>query len=112
MTRHRSPHVGQRDERLLPRRQARKAAHPCWGYRRLWAYLRVVAQLPVNKKRSWRLRPAPRLRVPPHLRLKAPRSPSGSQPKPTTPTPWWGIEMTKVLVAGVGWVSIGIVRDW
>jgi putative transposase len=51
------------------------------------------------------------LLVPPNWRLKAKRTPQGSQPKPTKPHKWWGIEMTKVLGAGVGWVSIVIVLD-
>jgi transposase InsO family protein len=55
---------------------------------------------------------AHRLLVPPNLRLKAKRTPSGRQPKPTQPTQWWGIEMTKVLVEGGGWISIVGVVDW
>ena len=54
----------------------------------------------------------PHLLVPPHPRLKARRTPSGSQPKPTKPNQCWGLEMTKGLVEGVGWVSIVIVLDW
>jgi hypothetical protein len=42
------------------------------------------------------------LLVPPHLRLKAKRTPRGSKAKPTKPNEWWGIDMTKVLVEGVG----------
>jgi putative transposase len=52
------------------------------------------------------------LLVPPTLRLKAKRTPQGSQPKPTKPNEWWGIDMTKGLVEGVGWVYIVIVLDW
>jgi putative transposase len=49
--------------------------------------------------------------VTPNLRLKATRTPTGSKPRPTQPTEWWGIAMTKVLVEGFGWVSIVIVLD-
>lgn len=101
----------QRDERLLPRIQALKAEPPCWGYRRIWAYLRFVEQLPVHKKRIWRLMREQHLLVPPNVRLNATRTPMRSQPKPTTPNEWWGIDMTKVLVEGVGWVYIVIVLD-
>lgn len=104
MTRQRSPRVVQRDEGLLPRIQELKAEHPFWGYRRIWAYLRFVEQLPVNKKRIWRLMREHRLLVPLNLRLKAKRTRSGRKPKPTQPNQWWGIDMTKVLVEGVGWV--------
>jgi putative transposase len=112
MTRHRSLRVIQQDESLLPQIQALKAEHPFWGYRRIWAHLRFVEQLPVNKKRIWRLMREHRLLVPPNLRLQAKRTPSRSKPKPIRPNEWWGIDMTKVLVAGVGWVYIVIVLDW
>jgi putative transposase len=112
MTRHRSLRLGQQDEGLLPRIQALKAEHPFWGYRRLWAYLRFMEQLPINKKRNLRLMREHQLLVQPNRRLKAPRPPTGSKPRPTRPNAWWGIEMTKVLVGGVGWVSIVIVLDW
>jgi putative transposase len=112
MTRHRSLRVVQHDQSLLPQIQALKAEHPFWGYRRIWAHLRFVKQLPVNKKRIWRLMREHRLLVPPNLRLKAKRTPSRSKPKPIRPNEWWGIDMTKVLVAGVGWVYIVIALDW
>jgi putative transposase len=112
MTRQRSPRVVQRDEALLPRIQQLKADHPCWGYRRIWAYLRFVEQQPVNKKRVLRLMREHHLLVQPNLRLKAKRTPMGSKPRPTKPNEWWGIDMTKGLVAGVGWVYIVIVLDW
>jgi putative transposase len=112
MTRQRSLRVVQRDEELLPRIQALKAAHPFWGYRRSWAYWRFIEHRPVNKKRIWRLMREHHLLVPPTLRLTAKRTPQGSKPKPTKPNEWWGIDMTKVLVEGVGWVHIVIVLDW
>ncbi len=94
----------QRDASLLPRLQTLKAAHPCWGYRRIWTYRRCVEQLPVHNKRMWRLMREPHLLVPPNLRLKAQRTPMRSTPQPTKPNEWWGIDLTKVLVEGVGWV--------
>lgn len=112
LTRRRSLRVVQRDEELLPRIQALKAEHPFWGYRRIWASLRCVEQLPVNKKRMWRLMREHHLLVPPNLNLKAKRTRSGRTPKPTQPHQWWGIDMTKVVVEGVGWVSSVIVLDW
>jgi hypothetical protein len=92
--------------------RALQAEPPFWGYRRIWASLRFVEQLPVNKQRMWRLMREHRLLVPPHLRLQAKRTPSRSKPQPTRPHEWWGIDMTQVLVAGVGWVSLVIVLDW
>jgi putative transposase len=112
VTRQRAPRVARRDEGLLPRIQALKAEHPFWGYRRIWAHLRFVEQLSVNKKRVLRLMREHRLLVPPNLRLKAKRTPTRGKPQPTKPNEWWGIDMTKVLVQGFGWVYIVIVLDW
>jgi putative transposase len=112
MTRQRALRVSQRDESWLPRIRALKAEHPFWGYRRLWAYLRFVEHHPINKKRLLRLMRKHQLLVQPSRRLKAKRTPTRNKPKPIRPNEWWGIDMTKVLVEGVGWVYIGIVLDW
>jgi putative transposase len=102
----------QRNEGLLQRIQALKAEHPFWGYRRIWAYRRFVDQQPLNKKRILRLMRGHHLLVTPNQRLKAKRTPTRSKPKPTRPNEWWGIDMTKVLVSGFGWVYIVVVLDW
>jgi putative transposase len=112
VTRRRPLHVTQRDKERLPRLQALKAEHPCWGYRRVWAFWRFVEHLPVNRQRIWRLLREHHLLVPPHLRLKATRTPSHSTPKPLKPHEWWGIDRTKVLVPGFGWVDIVVILDW
>jgi putative transposase len=112
MKRRRALRVTQRDEELVPCIQALKAEHPFWGYRRIWAYLRFVDHLPVNRKRVLRLMREHQLLVKPNLRLKAKRTPTGGKPKPTRPNEWWGIDMTKVLIEGFGWVYIVLVLDW
>jgi putative transposase len=112
MSRQPSPLVAQRHEGLLQRIRELKAAHPFWGDRRIWAYLHFVERRPVHKKRVRRLTREPSLLVTPNLRLKAKRTPGKSTPKPTKPHEWWGIDMTKVLVQGFGWVSIVVVLDW
>jgi putative transposase len=112
MRRRRSLQVLQRDDSLLSSIRALKAEHPCWGYHRIWAYLRFVEQQPINKKRIWRLVREHHFLVPPNLKLKAKRTPTGSKPRPTKPNEWWGIEMTKVLVEGCGWVYIVVVLAW
>ena len=33
-------------------------------------------------------------------------------PKPDRPNQWWGIDMTKVMVQGFGWIYITVVLDW
>jgi transposase InsO family protein len=50
--------------------------------------------------------------VRPGTRLKAIRTPQRSKPKPIQPRQWWGIDMTKVMVAGFGWMYIVVVLDW
>jgi putative transposase len=112
VTRRRSLQVTQRAQQLLPQIQQLKAEHPFWGYRRIWAYLHFVAQVPVNKKRILRLMREHHLLVPPQLRLKAKRTPMARKPRPSKPNEWWGIDMTKVLVEGFGWVYIVLVLDW
>lgn len=112
MSRQPSPLVAQRNAALGHRIRALKAEHPFWGYRRIWAYLHFVEQLPVNKKRILRLMREHGLLVSPNLQLRAKRTPTRSKPKPTGPNEWWGIDMTKVLVQGFGWVYIVVVLDW
>jgi transposase InsO family protein len=112
MSRHPSPLVAQRNEGLLQRIRELKAEHPFWGYRRIWAYLHFVERRSVNKKRIWRLMREHQLLVTPNRRLRAKRTPTGKKPRPTKPHEWWGIDMTKVLVEGVGWMYIVVVLDW
>ena len=104
--------MAQRNQDLLERIQALQAIHPFWGYRRVWAYLRFVEQQPVHKKRILRLLREHQLLVQPNMRLKAKRTSAGRQPRPTKPNEWWGIDMTKVLVEGFGWIDMVVVLDW
>jgi putative transposase len=104
--------VSERDAGLLAHIQALKAEHPFWGYRRIWAYLHFVEQLAINKKRVLRVMREHHLLVQPNGKLKATRTPSRSKPRPTKPQEWWGIDMTKVMVEGFGWVYIVLVLDW
>jgi putative transposase len=89
-----------------------KAEHPFWGYRRMWAYLKFVDGLEVNKKRVLRLMQRHDLLVKASTKLKATRTPGRSKPKPDHPNQWWGIDMTKVMVEGFGWMYIAVVLDW
>jgi transposase InsO family protein len=89
-----------------------KSEHPFWGYRRVWAHLKYVDRLEVNKKRIFRLMQKHDLLVKPATHLKAIRAPTKSKPKPERPNQWWGIDMTKVMVDGFGWMYIVVVLDW
>ena len=46
------------------------------------------------------------------MKLKATRTPTKSKPKPGRLNLWWGIDMTKVMVEGFGWMYIAAVLDW
>lgn len=59
-----------------------------------------------------RLRREHHLVVTPHSTLKAKRPPTRSNPRPTKPNAWGGIDMTQVLGEGFGWVYIVWVVDW
>jgi putative transposase len=70
-----------------------------------------MEQLPITKKRIWRVMREHHLLVQPNLRLKAKRAASGSKPRPGKPNAWWGIDTTKVLVQGFGWVYIVAILE-
>jgi len=102
-------------ERNLPvvaRIKEIKAEHPFWGYRRMWAYLKYIDGLEINKKRVFRLMQRYDLLVKPGTKLKATRTSGRSKPRPERPNQWWGIDMTKVMVHGFGWMYITVVLDW
>jgi transposase InsO family protein len=104
--------VAQRNAALLERIRALKADHPFWGYRRMWAYLRYVDGLVVNQKRIYGVMKAADLLVRPNLKLRARRKADTRKPRPTCPNQWWGIDMTKVMLDGFGWVDLVVVLDW
>lgn len=104
--------VAARNSPVVERIKALKADHPYWGYRRVWAYLKYIDGLEVNKKRILRLMQRHELVVKPNIRLKAVRTSRQGKPRPTRPLEWWGIDMTKVMVDGFGWIYIVAVLDW
>jgi len=104
--------VEERNSSVLARIREIKADHPFWGYRRTWAHLKYVDGLEINRKRVLRLMQRHELVVRPGTRLKAIRTPQKSKPKPIQPRQWWGIDMTKVMVAGFGWMYVVVVLDW
>jgi transposase InsO family protein len=104
--------VAERNAHLLDRIKAIKADHPFWGYRRIWAHLRYVDQIPLGKHRVYRLMREHGLTVKPGAKLKASRKPSRPKPRPTRPNQWWGLDMTKVMIGGFGWIYVVVVLDW
>jgi transposase InsO family protein len=112
MKRQESAAVAERNSPVVERIKELKTDHPFWGYRRMWAYLKYIDGLEVNKKRILRLMQKHELLVKPNTRLKAVRASGKSKPVPARPLEWWGIDMTKVMVDGFGWMYIVAVLDW
>jgi putative transposase len=112
MRRKESELTAERNAPCIRRIKEIKAEHPFWGYRRTWAHLKYVDKLDINKKRVFRLMQKHELLVKPNMRIKAIRTPSRSKPKPDRPNQWCGIDMTKVMVDGFGWMYLVIVLDW
>jgi putative transposase len=104
--------VRERNACLLARIREIKADHPFWGYRRIWAHLRFVDEIVVGKNRVYRIMKTNGLLVKPNLRLRAKRKASRPKPRPTRPNEWWGIDMTKVMLDGFGWVYVVVILDW
>jgi transposase InsO family protein len=104
--------VTERNIPILERIRALKSDHPFWGYRRVWAHLKYINGLDVNKKRILRLMREQGLLVNSNTHLKALRTPPRNKPRPTRPNEWWGIDMSKVMVEGFGWMYIVVTLDW
>jgi transposase InsO family protein len=97
---------------ILDRINNLKAQHPFWGYRRIWAYLRYRQGLDINKKRIYRLMKESNLLVGRNTRLKASRTPLKAKPRANRPNQIWGIDMTKIMIAQLGWLYLHVVLDW
>jgi transposase InsO family protein len=99
------------DHALVALMQPIKDAHIFWGYRRVWAWLRYRLGVVVNQKRVRRVMKEHGLMVPRTIH-KAKRTPTKSKPRANRPRQIWGIDMTKFLIDGLGWVYLVIVLDW
>jgi putative transposase len=104
--------VAARNGALLERVRELNAGHPFWGYRGVWAYLRYVDRLGVNQRRVYGTMKANDLLVRPNPKLLARRKADTRKPRPTQPNEWWGIDMTKTMIEGFGWVYVVVVLDW
>ncbi|MBU0701168.1 DDE-type integrase/transposase/recombinase, partial [bacterium] len=40
------------------------------------------------------------------------REPGRNKPKPDKLNQWWGIDMTKFMIEGIGWIYLTVVLDW
>jgi len=87
-----------------------KTNHPFWGYRRITAWLKYRENLNVNRKKVYRLMKMYNLLIK-QKQYKAKRTPK-SKPKAHRPNNIWGIDMTKFIINGLGWVYLVVVLDW
>ena len=104
--------VTERNAPIVERIRTIKADHPFWGYRRVWAHLNYIDHISISQNRVHRLMKAHDLLVARNMKLKAIRKAHTRKPKPERPHQWWGIDMTKVMIEGYGWVYVTIVIDW
>ncbi|NLI97062.1 IS3 family transposase [bacterium] len=100
-----------RDSTLLKRIKALKLEHPFWGYRRVRAWLVYREEVLVNEKRVRRIMKEHGFTVSQAIH-KAKRTASRPKPRADKPLQYWGIDATKFMVCGLGWVYLVIVLDW
>jgi len=114
---HKTPHPIEKridklqDMHLIEKIKAIKLEHPYWGYRRIRAWLRYRDGILVNEKKVRRIMKAQGLQVKQAM-YKAKRTSNKSKPKAERPKQYWGIDMTKFIINGLGWVYLAIVLDW
>lgn len=99
------------DAKLLERIEAICREHPFWGYRRIKAWLVHREGIKVGKNKVLKIMQERGLTVPQRVK-RIRRDFNTTKPIPTRKNQWWGIDLTKFLVAGVGWVYLVIVVDW
>ncbi len=88
-----------------------KAMHPFWGYRRVWAWLKFREKRIINQKRVYRIMKENNLLVK-TKQYKAKRKPGRSKPRANRLNQFWGTDMTKFFIQGLGWVYLVVVLDW
>ena len=99
------------DKELLRRIQEICQEHPFWGYRRVTAWLKRREDTLINRKRVYRIMRENNLTVK-QKRYQAKRRSTHAKPRPNCPNQWWGIDMTKFMVDGIGWLYLVVVLDW
>ena len=97
--------------KLTARLKQLRVDHPFWGYRRMTAWLNHREGYSVNRKRIYRLMRENSLLVE-QKRYKAVRTSQRSKPRATRPNQFWGIDMTKFMMPGLGWCYLIVVLDW
>jgi len=88
-----------------------RGLHTFWGYRRVWAWLKHREKIVISKKHTYRIMKENNLLCPKKAFRKN-EAKTRSKPKATRPNQYWGIDMTKFMINGLGWVYLVIVLDW
>ncbi len=99
------------DATLLAHIKAIKGEHPFWGYRQVRAWLKFREGFDVGNKRIHRLMREHGLLVERKRCIREPR-PLRAKPRAEQPRQIWGMDMTKFMIPGVGWVYLVVVLDW
>jgi putative transposase len=81
------------------------------GQARRRAWLKYRESLPVGYKRIYRFMNENGLLVP-QKRYRAKRQPERRKPRAQRHGQFWGINMTKFIILGLGWAYLVIVLDW
>jgi putative transposase len=99
-----------RDGGILGEIRSLVAVHPFWGYRRVHAHLKHRSGYRVNRKRVYRLMKESGLLE--KVKRFKPERPWKKKPTAERPNQYWGTDMTKFLISGLGWACLVIVEDW
>lgn len=98
------------DEAVLERMKKIQTDHPFWGYRRITAWLQHREGICINRKKVYRLMKDNGL-LQTKNKHREPR-PMRSKPQATRPDQVWGIDMTKFMLNGIGWIYLVLIIDW
>ncbi len=101
----------QQNEFVLGKIKEIKTTHHYWGYRRVRAWLKNRENIVVSEKRTYKIMKENNLLVP-KKSYRRNEDNRRSKPKATKPNQYWGIDMTKFTIKGLGWVYLVIVIDW
>lgn len=99
------------DEQLIEQIKSIISEHPFWGYRRVTAWLKYRERIWVNHKRVYRLMKQENLCVKRKQIIRQSR-PKRRKIQASKPKTIYGIDMTKFLVEGYGWLYLIVMMDW
>lgn len=101
------------NKELLEKLKVIKTEHLFWGYRQCWAHLkRRQGYKNINAKRIYLLMKKNGLLVVKNKIVKRNNTIMKSKPKAKEINDWWGTDMSKCLIDGVGWMYVTVVKDW